>query len=291
MSQAVRIPAIVPAAGESRRMGRAKLLLEFGGLPLIARVVTALRDGGAESVVVIAPPETAPEGPPIAAAARTAGARVVIPDERPAQMRRSVEIGLVEISRGGRPAAVLLTPGDSPALTSGVVSRLLAAWGEAPDRIVVATVDGKHAHPLILPWDVASMIPGLPRDRGVNAVVEAQGGRVLEIEVARAGLDADLNVPEDLDRWAGGPPRLAVRLFAVAKERAGRAEIEVSLSLPATVADLRRAIARQHPELAGIVPKVLISVDSEYADNDSLIPAGSKLALIPPVSGGQGTCP
>jgi CTP:molybdopterin cytidylyltransferase MocA/molybdopterin converting factor small subunit len=272
-------------------MGRPKLLLEFGGKPLIARVVAALRDGGVESVVVIAPPESTPEGPPIAAAARDAGARVVVPDERPAQMRRSVEIGLVEVSREGRPAAVLLTPGDSPALTSGVVSRVLAAWDATPDRIVVATVGGKHAHPLILSWCVASMIHCLPHDRGVDALVEAQRGRVVEIEVAQPGLDADLNAPEDLDRWAGGPPRLAVRLFAVAKERAGRAEIEVSLTFPATVADLRRAIARQHPELAGIAPRVLIAVDSEYADDDSLIPAGSKLALIPPVSGGQGPVP
>ena len=36
------VAAIVPAAGASVRMGRPKLLIEFDGLPLIAKVVAAL---------------------------------------------------------------------------------------------------------------------------------------------------------------------------------------------------------------------------------------------------------
>ena len=45
-------------------MGRPKLLLPFEGQPLIGRVITALRQGGAEPVVVVTPPPDAPEGPP-----------------------------------------------------------------------------------------------------------------------------------------------------------------------------------------------------------------------------------
>ena len=47
------VAAIVPAAGLSTRMGRPKLLLPFGGEPLIVRVVNALRQGGAAPVVVV----------------------------------------------------------------------------------------------------------------------------------------------------------------------------------------------------------------------------------------------
>jgi molybdopterin converting factor subunit 1 len=291
MSQAARIPAIVPAAGASRRMGRPKLLLEFSGRPLIGRVVAALREGGAGPVIVIAPPEEAPEGPPIAAAARAAGARVIMPETRPAEMRDSVELGLAELARQGPPPSVLITPADTPALTSDIIARVLSASAALPESIVRASSGGRHAHPLVLPWKVATLIPALPRDRGVNALVESHAGRVIEIEVAQPGLAADFNTPEDLARWfEGGSSSLTIRLFAVAKERAGRAEIQVSLPLPATVAELRQAIAEQHPELAVLAPRVLIAVDSDYASNESLIPAGSKLALIPPVSGGQGTC-
>ena len=47
-------------------MGQPKLLLEFDGQTLIGRVVRSLREGGAERVVVVAPPADAAEGPAIA---------------------------------------------------------------------------------------------------------------------------------------------------------------------------------------------------------------------------------
>src|SRR3954451_21574059 len=112
---APRIPAIVPAAGKSRRMGQPKLLLPFGGEPLIGRVVKALLDGGAGSVIVVSPPADQPEGPPVAEAAVRAGARVITPKRRPPEMRESVELALAELERerDGPPPAFLLTPGDS----------------------------------------------------------------------------------------------------------------------------------------------------------------------------------
>jgi molybdenum cofactor cytidylyltransferase len=86
------IAALVPAAGASVRMGRPKLLFEFDGQALISRVVSALSAGGAARVVVIAPPADSPEGPAIAALARGAGAEVVVPRTRPAEMRQSIEL-------------------------------------------------------------------------------------------------------------------------------------------------------------------------------------------------------
>src|SRR4029077_6183157 len=81
--------------------------------------------------------------------------------------------------------------------------------------------------------------------------------------------------------------RLTVRLFAIAKQKVGKPEIEVDLpSLPATVGDLRLALAMQHPALASLAPRVMIAIDSEYAADETLINPGAKLALIPPVSGG-----
>lgn len=80
-----------------------------------------------------------------------------------------------------------------------------------------------------------------------------------------------------------------VRLFAWARERVGRPEVTVGLPEPATVSDLRGALARDFPELAPMVSSALIAVDAEYADDDRAIRAGADLAVIPPVSGGIGT--
>jgi molybdopterin converting factor subunit 1 len=111
--------------------------------------------------------------------------------------------------------------------------------------------------------------------------------RVNEIEFPNPELADELNTPEDLERWRRRlKSSLTVRLFAVARERAGRAQIELDLPLPATVADLRLILALQYPELASLAPRVSIAVDSEYSTDATLILPGAEVALIPPVSGG-----
>lgn len=281
------LPAIVPAAGKSRRMGRPKLLIPFGGVPLIARVVRALLDGGAGLVIVVSPPDDVPEGPAIADRAREAGARVVTPSARPAEMRESVELALAELKRNGPPRALMLTPADSPALTSEIVRRVLDRWTESPESMVIPVAGGKRTHPLILPWDLARRIPAIPAHLGINSLATAHPERIVEIEIPAPELAEDMNTPEDLSRWRGGQDAtVTVRLFAVARERAGASQVEVSLMLPATVADLRAALALQHPALAPLAPRVMIAVDAEYASDTSIIEAGTSIALIPPVSGG-----
>ena len=80
--------------------------------------------------------------------------------------------------------------------------------------------------------------------------------------------------------------RVMVRLFAVAKERAGRPTIELELPEGATVADLKSALALDIPDLARFLPSIRIAIDSEYADEATPIPPFSQVAVIPPVSGG-----
>jgi molybdopterin converting factor subunit 1 len=82
-----------------------------------------------------------------------------------------------------------------------------------------------------------------------------------------------------------------VRLFAVARQKAGRSEVTVELTEPATVGDLRRSLASAWPELAPILGRVMIAVDAEYADDSHSLHPGSELALIPPVSGGGSVGP
>jgi len=83
---------------------------------------------------------------------------------------------------------------------------------------------------------------------------------------------------------------VTVRLFALAKERAGRSEIELELPAKSTVADLRRALRDRFPELAALWSSALVAVDEEYAGDDVPIGPGTTLAVIPPVSGGTRTC-
>lgn len=80
--------------------------------------------------------------------------------------------------------------------------------------------------------------------------------------------------------------KVTVKLFAVAKERAGCDAVEVDLTDSATVRQLRVALAGQHPSLASIVPHARFAIDNEYSGDQIAVPAAAEIALIPPVSGG-----
>jgi len=77
-----------------------------------------------------------------------------------------------------------------------------------------------------------------------------------------------------------------VRLFAIAKELAECEILQVNVSEPCTVDELRRAIAQQSPAIAPIVAQLMIAVDEEYATGATVIGPRATVACIPPVSGG-----
>ncbi|MEA2390608.1 MAG: MoaE-MoaD fusion protein [Solirubrobacteraceae bacterium] len=74
---------------------------------------------------------------------------------------------------------------------------------------------------------------------------------------------------------------MRVRLFAMLRERAGRAELELELPDGASVGDALAAV----DHLAAGLPLVM-AVNREYADPAARLRPGDELALIPPVSGG-----
>jgi molybdopterin converting factor subunit 1 len=80
--------------------------------------------------------------------------------------------------------------------------------------------------------------------------------------------------------------QVTVKLFAVARQRAGRDAVTLELPAEATVRQLRGALCEQCPPLADLLPHVRIAVNSEYASDTQVLPRAGEIALIPPVSGG-----
>jgi MoaE-MoaD fusion protein len=76
---------------------------------------------------------------------------------------------------------------------------------------------------------------------------------------------------------------VTVRLFAMLRERAGAQEVTLELPEGARVRDALDSLS----DLAEDIPLVL-AVNREYADSEQVLDPGDELALIPPVSGGEG---
>jgi MoaE-MoaD fusion protein len=81
--------------------------------------------------------------------------------------------------------------------------------------------------------------------------------------------------------------RVSVRLFAGLRERAGGDRVEVELPEGALVRDLLAAMAST--PVGALAPgQCVVALNREYADASAPVRAEDEIALVPPVSGGEG---
>ena len=185
-------------------MGRDKLLLEVGGVPLLQRVGDALSTRCAEIIVVGGG----------GAAARVEGGHRVSDARQGLGPLAGMEAGLA----AARNRAVFVAAGDMPFLSASLIGYLLERLG---GRGVPAAVVPRHRgriHPLCAAYD-REIIPLVASalDSGVRSVREVlenmDSVEYVEGELRRFG-DPDLylmnvNSPDDLERAqarCGGSP-------------------------------------------------------------------------------------
>ncbi len=179
-------------------MGRPKLLLDVRGEPLIGRVIRTLREGGADRVLVVCPPNAEE----LARVATEHGAETMALQAPSPDMRSTVEQGVAHLALDPvRPLGILLAPADSVGMTCELVAAVVERMKIEPNRIVVPRCGERRGHPLGLPWAIAEEIRGLPAEVGINALVRDRPLAVVEVPWADPTAAADLDTPEDYSRW------------------------------------------------------------------------------------------
>lgn len=180
----MRTAAIILAAGESRRMGRAKALLPFRGgtfLSVLAETlstwcapVCAVFGSDAEQLMPGAPP-------PVIAVAN--------PDYRHG-MLTSLQAGLRALHE--LPERVLFTLVDHPSLRSATVGALLQCDG----ALVIPRYAGKRGHPVIIRRDIAREILEEPVTAKLNDIVDRHAGEIQYMDTEDPGVREDIDDPE-----------------------------------------------------------------------------------------------
>ena len=78
---------------------------------------------------------------------------------------------------------------------------------------------------------------------------------------------------------------MIVRFFALYKERTGLSATNMEVTPGTTAQDLLDILRRLHKSLPGAAP-VMIAINGEYANPNTLLCENDEIAFIPPVSGG-----
>lgn len=81
--------------------------------------------------------------------------------------------------------------------------------------------------------------------------------------------------------------KITALLFGQAREFVGASSLDVEIAQPATVESAFATIKAQHPKLASMERSLLFAVNEEYASLSHPLADRDRLAILPPVSGGQ----
>ncbi len=181
------VGGLVLAAGEGRRLGRAKALIELDGERLVDRAVGALRAGGCDVVTAVLG----------AAVVDVPDADLVVVNERwPEGMGSSLRAGLAAQPPGV--GAVVVTLVDQPGIGHAAVRRLVAAY-DSGATVAVATYGGQRRNPVLLAsghWDEVSRLA--QGDVGARPFLAAHPELVVAVPCDDVADPADIDTAEDL---------------------------------------------------------------------------------------------
>jgi molybdopterin-guanine dinucleotide biosynthesis protein A len=295
----MKLGAVILCGGQSRRMGRSKAWLSFGGESLLQRVVRLISTAVEHIAVVAAPGQQLPALP-----ASVILTRDPVHGKGPLQ---GLAAGLSALP--DEVEFVYATATDVPFLHPEWIGRLVALIGE--HDLAIPMCDGYH-HPLAALYRRRTVLPAIlglldsDRLRPVFLMETVSTRLVVAAELREIdpelGTLRNLNTPEDYEAALrddglasaqatanvgdAGLCQITIELFGVPRLRAGVARLKVEA---ATVGDALLALGRAAPALVGTVldgeklhPAYTLSLNGDRFITDLCTPLshGDSLLLL-----------
>jgi len=193
-----KVAVILLAAGQSRRMGDVnKLLVNVGGVTMVARAADAALNSGADPVIVV----TGHESQQVEMALTDRALQIVHNPEYAKGMSTSLRAGLSALPADTSAAVICL--GDMPHVDADLIRRLVDAFDPSAGRaICVPTHKGKRGNPVLWAAHYFSEMQRLAGDVGARHLIGEHADAVYEVECSNSAVTFDVDTPEVLKSLA-----------------------------------------------------------------------------------------
>jgi molybdenum cofactor cytidylyltransferase len=187
------IAGIVLAAGESRRMGRQKLLLPYAGVPVIRHIVNVLLESDVDAIGVV----TGKDDAPVEECLVDVHVQFMHNEHYKNGMLSSVRKG-VELAQELDTDMMLLL-GDQPMIKVEVVNKLLSGWREKEKGIHVASYHSRGGHPVVIHRSFYDEILNEFENEGLRGLMKKHSEQVSKIEMSDERVLMDMDSPADYE--------------------------------------------------------------------------------------------
>lgn len=190
-----KIAAVVLAAGQSKRMGKPKLLLPWGDKTVIQQIITETHAAGVLEIFVV-----------------TGGFREQIeenlngylvkfvnnPDYLVGDMLESLHVGLRAIPNGIDACLVML--GDQPKIQHEIVQRIIEVYKDFNRPIIIPSYKMKRGHPWLVDRSLWATILKYKHPKSLRNFLTDFSSSIHYVDVDTDSVLSDLDTPEDYEK-------------------------------------------------------------------------------------------
>jgi molybdenum cofactor cytidylyltransferase len=188
------ISALILAAGQSRRMGRPKMLLPWGDRTVIGQVVAVFLEAGVEEVAVV----TGAAREQVEQAIQPFPVRLIHnPGFREGEMLASLQLGLISLPE--HVAATFVALGDQPQIQESTVRLLCRVYESRKSRLVVPSFQRRRGHPWLVTRPLWGELLALRAPRSPRDLLNSHASEIDYVDVDTPTILADLDTPADYE--------------------------------------------------------------------------------------------
>jgi molybdenum cofactor cytidylyltransferase len=181
------VSAILLAAGESKRMGKPKLLLPFGDSTIVEQAINSLLNSKINELIIV----VGYRAEELVGKIAKKPVKIVLNRQYQQGISTSIIAGLKTVDKDTR--GIMIALGDQPLVDSRTIDRLIEEFQKHDRGIIIPVCQGRRGHPVIFPIKYEEELLQLEGDVGGKQIVKDHPDEVLEVAVNCEGILIDID--------------------------------------------------------------------------------------------------